>query len=459
MISAPGIGSGLDVSSIISQLMAIERQPLNDLKKRADEYQAQISSYGKLKSSLSELQDSLAVLRSQTNFNGRTAASSDDSIFSATASSTANLGSYSIEVLQKASNHKLASTGFTDADTVVGQGSLTISTGAGSFNVTVDGTNETLAGIRDAINAAVGNDIVSASIVNVDDGFGGTEAKLVLTAKEGGAANAIDVSVTDSDTTHTDMSGLSQLSYTTGGLNLNQVADARDAQIKIDTMTVSSTNNVFDGNIPGVTLNILNANPGVQHTLNVDYDQEKTKENINSFIDTFNKIQSSLDGLQKGDLSRDSTLRTLERRLYNEIQTSALGNGGTYNYLSDIGISLQKDGTLKLEDPATLDSALSVDPDSVASLFNANGAGFAQRLDSLLDGYLAVDGIIKDRTDGIDARIDSIDRRMDNLEYRLGRTQARYQAQFSALDALIGQMDSTSGFLNNQLSLLQNSKF
>ncbi len=456
MISAPGVGSGLDVNSIIKQLMAIERQPLNDLQKRTDQYQTQISAYGKLKSSMSELQDSLDALKSQTNFNGRTATPSDPSMFTASASSNASMGNYNIEVVQRAVNHKLASTGFTDSATVVGQGSLTIGIGTGNFTVAIGANNETLSGIRDAINSAPDNDIVSASIINVDGGGGSTVAKLVLTAKAGGA-NTIDVAVTDSDGNHNDTTGLSRLSYTTGGFNLNQVAAAQNAQIKIDSMTVSNATNTFDGAIPGVTLDILKADPGTQYSLTVDYDQTATKDNVKNFIEKFNSVVQTINKLKDGDLSGDSTLRFLERRLYSELGTPATGNGGTYTYLSDIGIAVQKDGSLTLENTASLDSALSVAPDSVAQLFNGSGSGFAQRFDTLLGGYLAVDGMIKNRTDGIDSRIDSLDRRMENLEYRLEKTQERYQAQFSALDALIGQMNSTSSFLSDQLNMLQNN--
>ncbi len=457
MISSPGVGSGLDVNSIITQLMNIERKPLNDLQQRKTDYQAQISAYGRLKNAMAELQDSLQSLRSQVNFNAHTAVSSDPAVFTASASGTAPVTSYDIEVIARASNHKLASAGFADSAATVGQGTLTISVGGSSFDVPVNDSNDTLGGISNAINNATGNSIVKASIVNVDDGAGGTIAKLVLTAQQGGDNNTISVAVDDSDGGHTDNTGLSQLAYNGGTQNLSQIAEAKSAQIKVDTMLVRSNSNVFTGSIPGVTLTIGEEDPGVIHTLSVGNDDQATRDNINKFIDSFNKLRTTINDLQAKDLQADNTLRYLESKLHDVLSTPATGNGGNLDYLSQIGILVQKDGSLRLEKPASLDAALQADPDNVAKLFNADGSGFAQRFYSLTDSYLAVDGLIKDRTDGIDARIDSLEKRMNNLEFRLQQTQQRYQAQFTALDTLIGQMNSTSNYLTNQLELFKNN--
>ena len=178
-IQAPGIGSGLDVNDIVTKLMEIERQPIDNLTTKKSFVNAQISAYGSLKSKVSDFQTAMSNLNSPEKFQVYQATSGSESVFTSSVSSGAVAGNYNIEVVNLAERDKIATKAYTDSSTVVGEGTLNISIGADSFELTIDGTNNTLAGIRDAINNATDNTGVSATIVTGDDG-----ARLVLSSKE-----------------------------------------------------------------------------------------------------------------------------------------------------------------------------------------------------------------------------------------------------------------------------------
>ncbi len=227
-LSSPGIGSGLDVASIISQLMAVERQPLSALDAKEAKYQAQLTAYGSLKGALSSFQTAVTALADPAKFSAVTAKLADTAVATATASTAAVPGTYSIEVQALAQAHKLKSAAFATSATTVGTGTLTIqfgtySGGVFSLNsdkaaktISIDSNNSSLAGVRDAINAADAG--VAASIVN--DGSGN---RLVISSQDSGVANALKISVTDDDLADTDNAGLSRLVYdaSSGGTTLS----------------------------------------------------------------------------------------------------------------------------------------------------------------------------------------------------------------------------------------------
>lgn len=197
-ISLSGIGSGLDIKGLVSQLVQAEGAAKNNaLNRRESNYQTELSALGTLKSSLSSFKDAAAKLADADDLLKVNATSSDEAMFTASASSSASAGNYAVEVLNLAKAQKLSSAGFSSASDSVGTGTMTIGSGANSFDVNIDTDNNSLAGIRDAINNAADNSSVTATIVNVDDGAGGTEARLVLTAKNSGTDNQISIDVTE----------------------------------------------------------------------------------------------------------------------------------------------------------------------------------------------------------------------------------------------------------------------
>lgn len=235
MISSPGIGSGLDINALVSQLVAAEGEPKTfRLARQEASAQAQISAFGSLKSALSSFGDHVDSLSKLATFQTRSATSNDLTLFNATSTSSASIASYSIEVVNLAASHKLVSKGFTDTATVVGSGAITITSGGNASTIAVSPSANTLADIRDAINVASQDTKVSATIIAADDGVGGTVSKLLLTSNETGTANKITVTVDDDDLNDLDDLGLSQLVFDpvpgSGTTRLTETSAAIDAQ-------------------------------------------------------------------------------------------------------------------------------------------------------------------------------------------------------------------------------------
>ena len=458
MITSAGVGSGLDIEGLITQLVTAEGQPVAQrLDQQEAGYQAELSGLGFLNSALSQFQSSLADLKDLDSFQPRTAATSDSAVFSATATNTAVAGEYAVQVNAIAEAHKVSSGGVTDADTVVGTGTLTFTINGESFTVTVDSSNDTLAQIRDSINDAEDNTGVSATIVNVDDGSGGTESRLVLTSTNSGTDYNISVTVDDDDTTDTDTSGLSILA----SVNLTVLNASVDASIEIDGQTVTRSSNTISDAIDGVTLNLLKADPAVDKTLSIALDQDSVQESVNAFVSAFNSLKSTIDQLtfynpatqQSGVLLGDATVRNVENRISQEMVKAVEAVTGSYDTLSSIGISTDASGNLVL-DTTVFDDAIAANFDDIGTLFADETDGIAVKLDDLLDAYLDSDGILAARTDGLQSSIESIGDSRERLSDRLIRIEARYRSEFTALDALVANFQATGDFLTQQLDSL-----
>ena len=311
MVSAPGIGSGLDVNGIVSQLMAAERQPLAALTKQELAYTQKLSAFGQVRSALAGFQSALNDLSSGSKFQALSATSSDPQVLSATASGKAIPASYQIEVAQLAQQQKLASSGYATTDEVVGSGTLTIQfgtydSGLNTFtanadkatkSIAIDPANNTLAGIRDAINAA--NAGVTATIVNDGSAAGN---RLVLSSADSGAANSLKISVADDDANDLNSSGLSALAYDPtaavgSGKNLGQVAAALDAQLTIDGIAVAQATNTVSNAIEGVTLNLAQTNVGEKLTLTVSRDTKAVTDAVQAFVKSYNGASGTLKKL------------------------------------------------------------------------------------------------------------------------------------------------------------------
>ncbi|MEO8419104.1 MAG: flagellar filament capping protein FliD [Methylophilaceae bacterium] len=396
-ISSPGIGSNLDVNGIVQKLMSAEQGPLNIVTQQKTNYQSKISAYGSLKSSLSTFQATVDSLSSASRFMVQSATAGDSSVFTATSNGKASLGNYSIEVQQLAQAHKISpNAGFASTSDSVGTGTLSIAFGTydssgntftlnadkASKSITITSANNTLAGIRDAINLADAG--VTASIVN-DGGTAGN--RIVITSKDSGTVNSIKISVTDNDATNLDNSGLSQLAYdptlTIGaGKNASERQAAKDARLSIDGINVTKSTNVVSDAIEGVTINLLKTNAGSANTLAVTHDTDKIKTSVNAFVKAFNDLNSTIRSLTKydeagktgGPLLGDGTTRSITTQIRN-VLTGAIGSSGTLTTLSQIGVSFQRDGTLAV-DSTKLDASITNNFNDIATLFSAS-ASFA----------------------------------------------------------------------------------
>ena len=453
MAAISSTGSSLDIESIVSKLMALERQPLDRLATKEADYNSKLSAYGSIKGALSSLQTASTSLSS--SFSANSASVSDATVLTASASSTAAAGSYSLSVTQLAKFHTVRSnTNYAATTDTFNTGSLAISiNGGAAVNVAIDGSNNTLAGIRQAINDASAG--VTATIIN-----DGTTNRLVLSSKTSGSVGAINVTVTD------DGSGGSHALAELDSVNLIQTQPADDANVTINGIAITRSSNTITDAIEGVTLTLTKgtlAAPGVA-TLTVARDTAGTTAAVASFVKAYNdsigllKTNSSYDAATKKGavLSSDGTVRSLQSQLSALVQTTVTGIAGSISSLSDIGIAVQADGTLA-SDSTKLAAALADPGKDVAALFtqtNSGNEGIAVRFNAVLETIVGFGGTIATRTDGIGSSIKDISKNRDLLNSRLTQIEARYRRQFAALDALVGKLNQTSNFLTQALANL-----
>ena len=437
MISAPGIGSGLDVGSIVDQLMAIERRPLNQLEADKQGLQAQLSTLGQLKSSLATFQSALSDLKTLDAFEVYQAESSDETAFTVTANSDAAIGFSDIQVLAMAEAHKMGSLAIADTDTTTLGGAgdaITLTVDGNAFTVNAGGM--TLSEIRDAINDAPDNTGVSATIISENSG----SHHLVLSSTETGNANAMSLSFTGS------------IGTSLGLTDINDPAQL-DSEILVDGLyTVSRSRNTIDDAITGLTLNLV----GVSDTaaeLTVSRDIDSVKESVQTFVDTFNTLRTTMKDMYGDNSELDSTLRSIENRMRGAFNTPPTGLNGDFSYLTEVGVSFLRDGSLSL-DGADLESAIASDFSGVAEMFANNDQGYLFRLDSVIEDFIKFDGQLDTRKGSLNDRINAADDRIFEMEFRLGLREKTLLDQFNALDTLMGQLQGTSDYLTQQLAAL-----
>lgn len=472
----------LDVPTLVSQLMAVERQPIDKLNTKVASYQTKISSFGTLSGLVSGFQTALQGLN--TSSLGYSATASDASVFSASASSTATAGTYALNVTKLAQAQSLVAVGQPSSNTAIsngvattvsfdfgtmdisatnshGGGSLSggiytnadfISNGSSTKSITIDGTNNTLQGIADAINAAKMG--VTASIVN--DGSGTPYRLLALASDSTGASNSLKITTSGGDGTIDALLG-----YDPAGLpaaqHLNQTVAAQDANFTVNGIAVTSASNTITNAIQGValTLSKLTTTPA---TLTVAKDTSTASKAVSGFVDAYNALTSQLKSRSAYGsattaapaLAGDGTVRLMLNQLRGIFNTAA--SGGTLSYLSQVGISTQADGTLKL-DSTKLNSAMSTNFSDVTNLFSS-ATGFATRLDAWSTSALAPGGLISSRTDSLNSSIKGYNDQISKLETRMTILQKQYTTTYSNLNMLLSSMDSTSAYLTQQLAKL-----
>jgi len=330
------------------------------------------------------------------------------------------------------------------------------SNGAATQSITIDSSNNTLQGIRDAINSA--NMGVSASIIN--DGSG-TPYRLVLASDASGASNSLKI--TTSAGGDASIAGLLGNDPTaTATQNLTESATATNAVLKVNGITITKSSNTVSDAIQGVTLN-LNKLTTTPLSLSVARDTTTVSNSIAGFVKAYNDLNSSLTSLsaynaatQTGAvLQGDATVRTLQFQLRNLLSNAVTG-AGTYSTLSSIGVTFQKDGTLAL-DTTKLGTAISTDFSSIGTLFSSTG-GYATTLGNWATNVLSSGGALTSVTNGINSTITDIGKQRTAIQARLVGIEASYRAQYTALDQLLTSMNTTQTFLTQQINALQNVK-
>ncbi|MES2959469.1 MAG: flagellar filament capping protein FliD [Pseudomonadota bacterium] len=439
-ISSPGIGSGLDVSSIVSQLVELERRPITILQAQKTKLSTQLSSFGLLQSYMANLQSAAGVIAKPDFWTKNVATTTDPASVGVSAKATAVPGSYSIDVLSLATAQSL-STGagvITDASNM-GAGTVTITRGTTAVPITIaDGSS--LASVRDQINAAKAG--VTAAIIQDTTG-----PRLVLSGVDTGAANAVSIAVTGAS------GQLTALSYPAG---MTQDRPAADAVLKINGLQISSPKNTLSGVVDGLNLTLSKVTTSaVQVT--VGNDTASLKKGISDFVSAFNDISKYLSAQTKydeatkvaGALQGDRSAVGLQNRLRSVLQQTSPASEA-YDRLGDLGLELQRDGTIKL-DNAKLDAAMA-DPAEVARAFSTLQTGFGQRFKALADSVLGTDGLMSTRTSGLRDSIARNDKDQQRLEDRVARVQARLLKQYSALDTSLNQLNGLGSFVQQQIT-------
>ncbi len=443
-ITAAGVGSGLDIESIVSQLMSIERQPLYALQRKESQVQAQISAYGALKSSISSFQDAMQALGSADKFKVFTASSSDDTVMSATADVNAATGSYEIVVQRTAQHHKLGSAAFADTATFGGNAgdSLTLTVDGASSTIDLS-TASTLADIRDAINKAADNPGVTATLINV----GGGNQHLVLSANDSGYAKRVQLSYGGSLSAST--FGFSTLNQDASGATLTDLTQL-DAAFTVDGFAVTSASNKIAGVVDGLTFELKGVGSA---TLDVARDTSTILDSARSFVEAYNGVVKKAEELKSGALGNDSGLRRILSQLRSVVNTPATGLNGINASLTELGIRTNaKTGELEL-DEATFQSALDADFENVAAIFTDPTTGYAVRFDAVATSLLdANNGLLELRVGSLNDQVSSLQDRQSNYEWRLELREKALRAQFASLDALVGNLRSTGDFLAARLN-------
>lgn len=492
-ISSAGVGSGLDVATLVSQLMQVERQPISQIESKQKSFQAKISALGSITSGLSSIKTTALSLSKVSAFK---ATSADTNVLGTSLSGTPGLnttaGSYNIQVSRLADFGKVATLGTNwatndDTKTHLQAGTLTFTVGKVADNgtaagdrdsataadwtfttqqtVTVNFAGGTLANLRDAINNAVdgtGKTLgVSAQIVS-----GSSGAQLVFSSRNSGMDNAFKISGSLNVSTNNKSSyspynfayDVTSNAYASAATGLKELSIPWSAQIAIDGIQASSNTNVFTDTIPGITLTAkqLSASGGAsltptQVTVGTDADSVKTK--LNEFITAFNNLKTTISNNTKYDqdnkkaatLTGDSAVRQLQQALAKAITSTPSGTSGTYSKLSEVGLTLGADGKLSL-DASKLEAALNKDVSSVQSLLSAYGTAISNTAKSATESG----GVISNRTDGINKILTRYGKDIETLERRMTQIEARLKKQFSSLDSVVSGMKSTSSYLSQQ---------
>lgn len=537
--------SNLDVNAIVTQLMVVERQPIEKLNLREASYQAKLSAFGTLKGAVSAFETAVRGLNSTAKFQSLKATPADTSVYTASASSIAVAGSYNIEVTSLAQSQKLIANGVASSSAAIGGSTATTltfdfgtitgntfdaatgkygavlsgaattngdpnitvastanlavgaavsgtgipagatiasitdathfvlsanatetndpvdinvgatytSNGAGTKILTIDSSNNTLQGIRDAINAAKMG--VTATIVN--DG-GATPYRLALSSNQTGVTNSMKLTVDG------DASIKALLEHDPAGVQkLSETMTASNANLKVDGVAVSKTSNTVADVVQGVTLNLLKVSTAPVK-LTVARDTAAISTSVGGFVKAYNDLAKTLQDLsayntetKKGAiLQGDSTVRNLQAQLRGILGSAATGEAtAALHTLSDIGVSFQKDGSLAL-DQTKLDAAVAENFEGIAALFTSAN-GYVTKLESWTKSILSTDGALTTRTEGIGRTIADIGRQRSVIEKRLISVEQNYRRQFTSLDVLLSSMNQTSMYLTQQLNQINSN--
>lgn len=457
-ISSAGIGSGIDVEKIVTQLMALEKRPLNSLQAKASTLTTKISAFAQIKSQLTSLSDAAAKLTSASTWNAKTATSSLSDAVAVTASGAAAATAFSVQVQQLATA-QLAASAKVDSTTRFGGGTLEFSIGSRldpgaprqQVSLTVD-AGASLSEVAAQINRSDAG--VSATLVN--DGAG--QQQLLLRSKATGEVHGFELQVTDNGTPAPGQSGLSAL-LPPGGL---AITDAKNAQATVNGIAITSASNTLADTVPGVSLQLLKkTEPGAAAEITVKDDAPSLQTAVEAFVTAYNAANALLASNTRYNaatksgalLQGDSTAVGLQNALRG-ILGSTNGASGVFKSLSDIGVGFGKsaDGSLAL-DADKLKKALDGNMDGVRALFDASQpTSVGARLKSFLGAVTGSDGALGSKTASLELQQRANNKDQDRINDRLGAIEARIRRQYEALDVVMANSNALSSYMSQQIA-------
>ena len=459
-ITTSGIVSGIDVNNLVGQLVAAERAP-SDLRFDRQEFgvQAELSAIGALKSAIDSFSAKMGELGDADQYENRSIKVLGETSAKVKVEGSAAPGSYEVTVNSLASAHKLATSSFTDTDTVVGSGELTIASGDESFTLVIDSENDQLSQIRDAINESTDNNAVYASIVTDENG-----AHLILTAKETGVDNSITVTATADVADTGDFSMLSYPQVDVGGGVMQgfiEKVEALDAEIVVDGFTLKSTNNVFDTAIDGVDIDISAAEKDEIFSFTVSNNEQLTKSKLNTFVSAYNGLMTGLNSLTAydpetriaGPMQGDALVNQLKNLMRSSLSNVVEGANDGFESLATLGVTTDYRTGLISVDSDVFNEVMLGDFSALENLLSGEN-GLATRFEENFKEYSKLGGLIDGRVDGLESSLDRINSQRERLNIRMEQVESRYSRQFLAMDRVVSELINTGDFLNQQLNNL-----
>lgn len=470
-ISSQGIGSGLDVNSIVTQLVAIEKQPLTALKTKATTIQTQLSVFGNFKSQASSLGDAAATLALNSGWNLQTASSSSTGSVAVSLSGSATAASLSVEVERLAQAQSSASAGVLAGSSIGAAGTITIQLGTWSGAAVAQSfTAGASAAVDVVIDAADTSSQIAAKINASNAGVtatvlrDGANERLVLRSNSTGAASGFSVSTTGDV-------GLGQFAINDSGgpvdstntnpatgMALNQLAV--DAKVKINGVGVTASVNKLTDIVPGINLQLLQVTTSPVAVTVAD-DLAGIQKNVQSFIDAYNALNATIATATKydaatkvgGPLQGDFTTLGVQSALRSVFGSTS--SGSSFSRLSDVGIERQSDGSLKLN--STKFTAALADLANLKKLFttdNSNAAtnGFGLKVRDFARSLVSFDGRISTKSNSLQEALSRNGKDQERVNARALAVEANLRRQYSALDTEMAKWTGLNSYVSSQIA-------
>ncbi|MDT8992891.1 flagellar filament capping protein FliD [Curvibacter sp. APW13] len=464
-ITSTGIGSGLDVNSIVSQLTAIEKQPLTSLKVKAAKLQVQLTTVGQIQSQVSALASAATSLGSVLGWKGVTASSANPSAIGVSATSVAVPANFNVEVtaLAKAQSVALPTTvgspALPTATEQLGYGTLSIQVGSkAAVNVTIADGKGTLSDIAAKINATTGVG-VTATVVNDPSG----KQNLLIRSNSTGSDGAFTITATEgTGGTISVPSNLSRLSYVSGNYAMASTQAAQNAAITLNGVAATSSTNTFANVVPGVTLTALQTTTQPAE-VKIERDTASITKALQGFVSAYNALNATLSEATKydaatnvaGPMQGDSVVTGLSNAM-RRLMGSVLDTGSSYKRVADVGLTAGLGGDLAL-DTSKFSAAMAADLSNVQTLFTAyNGTdaknGFGVRVKDFANGLLASSGTVTGKSSAIQKAIATNTAEQTRINDKASLFEARLKKQYSGLDSKMAQLNALNSYVAQQVT-------